>query len=403
MRILWLNNELLYPLNSGGQIRTFNLIKELSKKNEIAYFCYSNLPEEEEALRQMEKLCQPVVTLPLYWPNKFTFGFYFALFRNLFFRLPYAVSKYYSSRMKRELQCYLRKNKFDLMICDFLSMSPNVTANYNCPAILFEHNIEHIIWQRRFKNTPNIFKKAYFFLQWIKMYRYEMKKCKGFAHVIVVSEKDKELLTKCGNMKHVSVVQTGVDINYFAPISTEIVPHSLVFTGAMDWMPNEDAIKYFVTEIFPLIRKKVQDVTLYIVGRNPTEDIIRLEKNDTAIKVTGTVDDIRPYIARGSIYIVPLRIGGGTRLKIFEAMAMGKAIVSTAVGAEGLPVAPGENIIIADNPPQFSQGIIELFKDDSLRQRLGKKARTLVEKRYSWKEIAKDFEDICATVIANYP
>jgi glycosyltransferase involved in cell wall biosynthesis len=164
-----------------------------------------------------------------------------------------------------------------------------------------------------------------------------------------------------------------------------------VFTGSMDWLPNEDGMQYFVQQILPRIREAEPDVTLSIIGRAPTPAVKRLA-DQAGIEVTGRVDDVRPHIAAGAIYIVPLRIGGGTRLKIFEAMAMGKAVVSTTIGAEGLPVTPGHDIVIADDPAEFARSVVDLIRDDAARRRIETAARQLVVERYDWSAVAQDFE-----------
>ena len=160
----------------------------------------------------------------------------------------------------------------------------------------------------------------------------------------------------------------------------------------MDWMPNEDAITYFATQVLPLIKKEIPQVTLTVVGRKPTRKVLALASSNSTIRVTGGVDDIRPYVHKASVYVVPLRIGGGTRIKIFEAMSMSKPVVSTTVGAEGLPVVHGKNILLADTPESFATGTVELLKHPQTRHLMGQAARALVESRYGWSTVADIFE-----------
>jgi glycosyltransferase involved in cell wall biosynthesis len=187
------------------------------------------------------------------------------------------------------------------------------------------------------------------------------------------------------------VIPTGVDVDYFRPMPVEETANSLVFTGSMDWLPNEDAILYFVDAILPLIKQQCPEVSLEVVGRSPSRKLQALSEAEKSIRLTGWVDDIRPFVARGSVCIVPLRIGGGTRLKIFEAMAMNKAVVSTSVGAEGLPVRPGENILLADAPQDFADSVVSLLRDPNQRRRLGTAARALVHESYGWPRVAESF------------
>jgi polysaccharide biosynthesis protein PslH len=186
-------------------------------------------------------------------------------------------------------------------------------------------------------------------------------------------------------------IPTGVDTEYFAPDAAPEAPGQLVFTGAMDWYPNEDAILHFVDAILPLIRREAPDVRLTVVGRNPSPSL-RAAATRAGVHVTGTVDDVRPFMRAASVYVVPLRVGGGTRLKIFEALAMGKAVVSTSVGAEGLPLVAEQHFLAADDPAALAQSVLKLLRDRKARDRLGFAGRRLVEARYSWRGVARRFE-----------
>jgi glycosyltransferase involved in cell wall biosynthesis len=187
-------------------------------------------------------------------------------------------------------------------------------------------------------------------------------------------------------------VPTGVDTDYFRPSGTPARATELVFTGSMDWLPNQDAMRYFCRHVLPLVRANEPGARLTIVGRSPTPAVLSLAK-EAGVRVTGRVDDVRPYMDDAAVYIVPLRIGGGTRLKIFEAMAMGKAVVSTTVGAEGLPVADGEHLLIADEPQSFADAVVRVIRDRGQRERLGSAARALVLERYDWSAVAGALED----------
>jgi len=209
--------------------------------------------------------------------------------------------------------------------------------------------------------------------------------------VLTVSEADRDSFSPFVEPGKLTVIPTGVDLDYFQPMLVEEAANSLVFIGSMDWLPNEDAILYFVDSILPLIKQQCPEVSLEVVGRNPTRKLQALADREKNMRLTGRVEDIRPFVARGSICIVPLRIGGGTRLKIFEAMAMSKAVVSTSVGAEGLPVRTGENILLADTPHDFARCVVSLLRDPKARMRLGESARVLVQEKYSWSRVAESF------------
>ncbi len=189
---------------------------------------------------------------------------------------------------------------------------------------------------------------------------------------------------------------TGVDTDFFRPRRAEKRdPHNLVFTGSMDWLPNEDAIRYFTSQIMPLIKQKLPNVTLTVVGRNPYPALQELSRRDPSVFITGRVDDVRPYMERAAAYIVPLRIGGGTRLKIFEAMAMEKPLISTTVGAEGLPVRNESELLLADTPEDFAAAVVRVLGDDEFAFHLGRHSARLVREQYGWNRVAQRFVEIC--------
>jgi glycosyltransferase involved in cell wall biosynthesis len=229
------------------------------------------------------------------------------------------------------------------------------------------------------------------------MLRYERQALARFDGVLAVSDVDRQTFARLypdAIGRPVHVVPTGVDTEYFTPADPMSPPdgRSIVFTGSMDWLPNEDAMLFLCREMLPLIRREEPDVTLSIVGRAPTPAVAALAGHHGVV-VTGRVDDVRPFVRDAAVYVVPLRIGGGTRLKIFEAMAMGKAVVSTGVGAEGLPVTRGEHVLLADEPHTFARAVVRLLRDVGRRRRLEDAARALVLERYDWSAVAGTLED----------
>jgi glycosyltransferase involved in cell wall biosynthesis len=227
------------------------------------------------------------------------------------------------------------------------------------------------------------------------MLRFEGRTLARFDRVLAVSDVDRDTLQRLYASQlsaPVSVIPTGVDIEYFTPKPLDAAhARHIVFTGSMDWLPNEDGVVYFCRDVLPRIRQAEPDVTFTIVGRSPTPAVRRLAQEE-GVDVTGRVTDVRPYLANAVVYVVPLRIGGGTRLKIFEAMAAGKAIVSTSIGAEGLPTTDGQHLVLADNADAFASAVIGLLRDDTRRQHLERQARTLVAEHYDWAAAAEQLE-----------
>jgi sugar transferase (PEP-CTERM/EpsH1 system associated) len=401
LKILWLNAGLLLPLDKGGKLRTWHLMRHLAERHDITYLSFSEPAQNEEHRTGMRAVCHRLETVPRSDPAKGTFRFYADAGRYIVDPVPYAVAKYRSAAYAARVNELLNTGNFDAVVCDFLPPLVNMPRELPCPAILFTHNVEAEIWRRHVETATNPVSRYLLGQQWQRMLRFERDALSRFDLVLAVSEADSETFERLypGALRTpVHVVQTGVDTQYFSPArDTAERPAHLVFTGSMDWLPNEDGMLYFVRDILPLVRKMEPATTLSIIGRAPTPAVRRLAE-EHGIDVTGRVDDVRPHIAAGSVYIVPLRIGGGTRLKIFEAMGMAKAIVSTTIGAEGLPVTNGSDILIADEPAAFADAVVRLIRDGDMRARLEQAARQLVVERYDWSAVAQDFENALARV-----
>ena len=395
MKILWLNANLLLPLDKGGKLRTWHVMRHLAAHHEVTYvsFCHPAQPRADH--EGMREVCAHLHTVPRTDPAKGTAQFYLDAARYLVDPVPYGVAKYRSDAFRNALERLFRAQRFDAVVCDFLVPIVNLPDRLPCPAILFTHNVEAEIWRRHAEIAGNPLSRYLLGQQWRRMLRFERRALGRFDLVLAVSDADRgtfQRLYPDTLRTPAHVVQTGVDTTYFAPSDAPQRRAHLVFTGSMDWLPNEDGMLYFVRDILPRIRQVEPDATLSIIGRAPTPAVTRLA-DDAGIDVTGRVDDVRPHIAAGAVYIVPLRIGGGTRLKIFEAMAMGKAVVSTTVGAEGLPVTSGQNIVIADEPARFAQAVVHMIRDGDARRAIEREARRVVVERYDWAAVAQGFEE----------
>jgi glycosyltransferase involved in cell wall biosynthesis len=290
-----------------------------------------------------------------------------------------------------------------VVVCDFLAPSLNVPNALAAPTVLFQHNVEAMIWERHAAVAAHPVKKRYMAEQWRRMRRFEAAECRRFDHVVAVSPQDAEVFRRDFGVRSVSDVPTGVDTGYFRPTGAEPRrPHELVFTGSMDWLPNEDAILWFAAEILPRVRARVPDATLAVVGRNPTAPIRALH-GQAGITVTGSVPDVRPYMEAAALFVVPIRIGGGTRLKIFEAMAMGMPVVSTPVGAEGLPVRDGEDVVLAEEAEAFADAVVALLQDPARARALGDAAASRVQREFGWDAVAARFAAQCADAAGASP
>lgn len=398
MNILWVKTGPLHPLDTGGKLRTYNMLRELSARHRISYLTLVSERQPADWRQRAQEYCSEVVEVPWTEIQKSTFAFYTTLAANMAFsRYPYAVAKYRSPRMKR-LVSRMGKEA-DLVVCDFLAPSLNV-GRVTAPTLLFQHNVESQIWERHY-HTARGMRKLAFRSEWQRMVRYEYEACKRFDGVVTVSPNDSLILRNYFHLDRVlGHVPTGVDTEYFRPLERIARrTHHLVFTGSMDWMPNEDAVLYFVDSIYPRIKRRIPDLTFTVAGRNPSWRIKDLERTDPSIRVTGTVDDIRPYMAEAAAMVLPLRIGGGTRIKIYEGMAMGLPVVSTSVGAEGLPLKGGVHIEIVDDPVIFAAAAGDLLLNPDKAKRISENGRGLVLRNFSWKEVAGVFEKYCSTLI----
>ncbi len=290
-----------------------------------------------------------------------------------------------------------------MIVCDFLAAAGAIPWEYPCAKVLFSHNVEAMIWRRHYEVARNPLWKLLAFREWLATRAAEKKYLRLADHVFAVSEKDRDVFVTFLDSNRLTVIPTGVDTEYFQRISQSETPHSLVFTGSMDWIPNDDGISYFIKEVLPLIRNQVPNVSLCVVGRKPSRRLREFAAKDGSIRLTSWVEDIRPYLGVAEVCIVPLRIGGGTRLKIFEAMAMSKPVVSTSIGAEGLPVIHGENILLANRPADFASSVVSLLRNPVERKNLGDASRKMVKENYSWERVADKFAKALADVAARYP
>jgi sugar transferase (PEP-CTERM/EpsH1 system associated) len=388
LKVLWVKSGGLVPLDHGGRIRSYQLAKELARKHHVTLFTfYAEQPSD--AHTELERVFARVIALPLHIPPAKSRDDYLGYMRNLFSMRPYSQAKYCQAPVAARLRQHLHEESYDVLLCDFLLTAAVIPWEIPCPKVLFTHNIEQRIWERQFRIAHNPLWKAVCYREYRCLARMERHYIQRAERVLAVSETDREFFAGFADPAKIHVIPTGVDLDYFRSMPDSEEPNTLVFTGSMDWLPNEDGIFWFVEQVLPRIRQQIPDVTLWVVGRRASTRLKELGARENGVKVTGTVEDIRPFVARGSVYVVPLLVGGGTRIKIFEAMAMGKAVVSTSIGAEGLPVTGGEDILLADQPEAFAERVVGLLQDSAERRRIGQAARHLVEKDYSWASVAK--------------
>ncbi|MGE0406864.1 MAG: glycosyltransferase family 4 protein [Candidatus Korobacteraceae bacterium] len=272
-----------------------------------------------------------------------------------------------------------------------LALYTEVSAGFR--KVLNHHNCESAMLWRRAKVNRNPISIAFLRSQAGKLERLEREVCHRFNVNLTVSSEDSVLLQKINPQAHFHVVENGTDTDYFQPLGLAEEPNSLVFAGSLDWYPNQSALQYFRAEIWPELRRTVSDIRLEMAGRNPAEWMTKWAEEDSRVTLTPNPEDIRPSMDRGAVFLCPIVDGGGTRLKLLDAMAMGKAIVTTSIGCEGLRAVPGRELMVADSPADFSAAVLRLLRDEPLRWKLQQAAREFVVQEYSWNRIGEQLEE----------
>lgn len=393
MRILIIAHKVPYPPRGGATLRNFNLIKECSKDHQIHLITFTQEPylrdpaKLQASIERLKQYCEEVKVLKIPTDGK-RLRWLMLLFFNLFSPMPYSVSRFWSKEMVVAINESLSRYRFDVMEIGTIALLKYSNLAPGIPKLLVHHNIESVLLGQRSKTEKNLLARAYLALQAYKLRRLEKKAGGIIDHHTTVSELDRQILLKSCPDIEVTVVDNGTDPDYFRPSDLPANPNSLVFVGEMSWYANSQAMIYFYKMILPILKKQISDVEMNVIGANPPKELVDFGNRDPRFKVRGFVDDIRPHVHSAAVFVVPLDIGGGTRLKILDAMAMGKAVVSTSIGCEGLHLKENEDIFIADEPEDFAEKILLLFRDDNLRKRMEQSARRTVTERYSWDKIA---------------
>jgi glycosyltransferase involved in cell wall biosynthesis len=357
--------------------------------------------DDPEGLAIQLSSCDRIISIPYMAPKKESIRFPGVVLRSWLSPYPVDLWKWRVPKVYRQVRNLMESGSIDLCVADFLAAAANVPLGGAVPVALFEHNVEHLIWKRLSGLEARAWRRPLFEIEWRKLRRREARACARTNLTIAVSESDRRRLAELAANARVAAVPTGVDTTYFAPDGSSPLPARLVFSGSMDWHPNEDAVLYFIDAILPRIRGDVPDASLAVVGRHPSAKL-RAAGERAGVLITGTVDDVRPYLREAAVCVVPLRAGGGTRLKIFEALALAKPVVSTSIGAEGLSLVPGQQVVIADDPAEFARAVVSLLRDPKRQQAIGLAGRRLVEHRYSWATVASEFEALCEEVVRRH-
>ena len=396
MRILWVKANKLLPVHSGGDIRSYHIARHLASQHELVFLSYYDGTPDSKYERELEQHFPGSVCVCTEKGDSKS-----ARLLDYLTKLPsgepYAVSRFQFARVREKIHSWFQERRFDVAVGDFLDAATNFPAALTVPSVLFQHNVESEIWRRHAATESNLAKRMVYGLEFKRILAYEKEAVRRFHHVIAVSEHDRNLMSAWVDAARVTVVPTGVDLEQYSPGKNTGDPGAplVMFVGAMDWEPNIDAVEYFCSEIWPSVLARNPAAKFRIVGRNPDRRVQSVASG--SVEVTGRVPSVIEHLREAAVVVVPLRIGGGTRLKIYEAMAAGKAVVSTSVGAEGLDVHHDRDIVLADSPGAFADSIVTLLQDTERRIRFERAAAELAG-RYSWNEIGKIFEAVLAGI-----
>lgn len=395
LKVLFFSEPFVYPPDTGGKIRTSQILRHLREIFDITLVSHVDPVRDLPHAGEMAALSHDFHPVLRTTVRKYSAAFYLKVLIRSFYRYPIIVVNDHSRAIVRKLRQLLSTRPYDLLICDFLQPTINLWGLPLPPALLFQHNVESMISERHYRTATNPLLRLFWWVQWRKLVRYERLACARFDGIVVVSELDKSILERDFGARNVSAIPTGVDTDFFKPASGAPEDNTVVFVGAMDWLPNEDGMIFFADEILPHLRSMVPSVRVTIVGRNPSRRLAGRLRGLSEIEVVGRVPDVRPFVHRSAVFVIPLRIGGGTRIKAYEAMAMGKAVVSTRIGIEGLPVRDGENVLLADDPADFARATARLLQDAAERTRIERNARAYVVENVSWRRAAAAFAAAC--------
>jgi sugar transferase (PEP-CTERM/EpsH1 system associated) len=389
MRILMISPFLPSATSSGGRIRNFHLLRGLAARHEVTLFTAVNDDRERDLASGLRTYCREVISV-LVPTNRRPLRAHVA---GMFSSAPYYRATMPSRAIAEALYRATERERYDAVQVELLQSAHLGAQLRGVPKVIDMHNVESVYYRRLVKHVRPGLEKFLLLTDAVKLPRYQQRVLRGYDEILAVSEVDALQLRQLLPQASISVIPNGVDVEEFRPQAVAEDPNLLVFTATFTYLPNVDAMMFFCREVLPVIRRAVPDVRLCVVGQHPGPEIQRLEAIP-GIEVTGWVPDVRPYLAKAAVAIVPIRLGSGTRIKALEAMSMGKAVVSTALGAEGLQVRPGQDIEIADGTEAFAGATITLLRDAARRARMGAQARLTVTGQYSWSAIASRLDEV---------
>ena len=395
MKILFLTQLSPYPPSSGGAIKTYNILKHLGSRHEISLLTFIRRESEISALSHLSEYCRKIefCVITRSGMRDILHGA-----RSLAAGKSFIITRDWHPEMQAKVLRFLRDEP-ELLYVDHLQMIQFVPHPAPCPVLLDDHNVEWRIIERFASTCTAPARRLFASLEWRKLRSYELRACRNAGVVLTVTPQDREVLISNGvSAEKVVMLPIGTDTEYLNPVRLDREARNVLTFGTMSWPPNADAVAYFGRTIYPLVKRRVPTVRFTVVGANPPAEIRALGKDDPSVKVTGYVDDVRTTAEGAAVFVVPLRIGSGMRVKILDAMALGLPVVTTSIGCEGISLRAGEHALVADTPDEFARAVIRLLLNYEERVRLGSAGRNLVETLYSWPPILDRLDEVVSRI-----
>jgi polysaccharide biosynthesis protein PslH len=402
LRIVVVDEELPYPPTSGKRIRTLNLLRRLARRHRITLLCHRNADAAEayHAHAFMQAQGIEIVSVPRIVPPKSGLGFYARLGLNLFSRLPYSVATHTSVALRRALRAYAATHDVDLWHCEWTPYAQALRVLGPVRKLVMAHNVESVIWRRYHETATNPLQRWYIGRQWRKFERFERQAFSEASRTVAVSDTDAALIAREYGGNCVEVVENGVDLTYFRRLELGRNPRQILFLGSLDWRPNLDAVSLLLDRIFPVVRAEDGEARLCLVGRNPPSWLRRRVMDLPGVVLHANVEDVRPYLNLSGILAVPLRIGGGSRLKILEALASGLPVVATKVGAEGLSLEADQHLTVVDSVEDMAAALVRRIRTPQEALAQAERGRKVVVARYDWDALANQLEAVWLRCVA---
>jgi glycosyltransferase involved in cell wall biosynthesis len=394
LRILVLTPSLPYPPIWGFGTRVFQFLRHLARRHHVSLLTYEE-PGESDKVAALTRVSSGVHTVPRSAETEH--GKRLAQLSSVFSRRSYQRRNLYSQAMQGKLDELVARKPYDIIQIESSQLA-GFAFDPRAKVILDEHNIEYELLYRMYRTERAVVRRLYNWVEFTKFKREEVRTWHQVTGCVATSQREADIIREAVPFTPTTVIPNAVDVEYFRPSDTSADGSVIVMTGLMHYRPNIDGAMYFVREILPRILASRPNMVFYVVGAGAPPEIKRLASSN--VVVTDTVPDVRPYVRKAAVFVVPLRMGGGTRLKVVEGLSMQKAVVSTSLGSEGIDVIHGTHLLIADQPDEFADAVLQLLRDRALAERIGREGRSLVESRYTWDTVVSQLEGFYDRLLA---